>query len=115
MKTLKIALLAAFQLVAVSVFAHEKQDSVKVSGNCGMCKSRIEKAARINGVKTVEWNEESKMLVVSYDTHAVTLDEIQKKVAAVGHDTEKYRAEDAVYKKLPGCCRYERKPVEAKG
>jgi hypothetical protein len=26
----------------------------------------------------------------------------------VGHDTEKYRADDKAYAKLPGCCKYDR-------
>ena len=38
----------------------------------------------------------------------------EKKIAAVGHDTEKYLADDKVYEKLPGCCHYERKKAEKK-
>ena len=34
---------------------------------------------------------------------------IQKKIAAVWVDTEKYSADDEVYNELPGCCLYERK------
>lgn len=36
----------------------------------------------------------------------------RKKIAAVGHDTEKFEADDKVYEKLPGCCLYERKKKE---
>ncbi|GAA4340813.1 heavy-metal-associated domain-containing protein [Flaviaesturariibacter amylovorans] len=115
MKYFQLALIAVFQLVAVSVFAHEKVDSFKVSGNCGMCKHRIEKAARISGVKEVEWNDETKIMQVTFNADVVSLEDIQRKVASVGHDTDKFRADDAVYKKLPGCCRYERKSVETKG
>ena len=35
--------------------------------------------------------------------------DIQKKIAEVGHDTEKYSADDKVYENLPGCCHYKRK------
>jgi len=35
--------------------------------------------------------------------------DIQKKIAATGDDTQKYKADDIAYAKLPGCCQYERK------
>ena len=41
-------------------------------------------------------------------------DDIRNKVAAVGHDTEKYQADDKVYERLLGCCHYERKKADAK-
>ena len=81
----------------------------KVYGNCGMCKNRIEGAAKsLNAVSSAEWNNETGMLTVQYDPKQVTLDAIQQKIAEAGHDTDQYRAEDAVYEKLPGCCLYER-------
>lgn len=115
MKKMKMLLLAAFALITVSAFAHDKTDSVKVYGNCGMCKDRIEKAAKIDGVKKADWNEDTKMLTVTYNADKVKLDDIQKSVAAVGHDTQNFTAEAAVYKKLPGCCRYDRKAADSKG
>ena len=110
MKKIKFLLLAAFTLVSVAAWAHDKTDTVKVYGNCEMCKERIEKAAQIEGVKKAEWNMDTKMLVVTYDGHKLKLEDIEKSIAAVGHDTEKFSAETSVYKKLPGCCKYERKP-----
>jgi periplasmic mercuric ion binding protein len=111
MKQVKLFLLAAFSLFSVSVFAHDRTDSIKVYGECGMCKKRIEKAATINGVKKVDWNVDSKMLVVTYNSEKTSLDAIQQKIAAVGHDTEKYTASNDVYNMLPGCCHYDRKPA----
>ena len=110
MKSLRFMLLAASTLLASAAFAQtQKTDSIKVNGECGMCKSRIQKTLKIDGISAATWNTETKMLTVTYDPAIITNDEIQKKVAAVGHDTEKYRAEDAVYNKLPGCCKYDRK------
>ncbi|MEI7471729.1 MAG: cation transporter [Chitinophagaceae bacterium] len=88
-------------------------DSIKVYGECGMCKSRIEKTAlKVEGIATANWSESSKMLTVVYDSSKTDLlDNLQKKIAAVGHDTEKYTAPDKVYNKLPGCCHYDRKVV----
>jgi mercuric ion binding protein len=86
-----------------------KTDSFKVFGNCGMCKNRIEKAVATEGIKTADWNIDSKMMTVVYDPAKTTNDAIQKRIAFVGHDTEQQQAVDSVYQKLPGCCLYDRK------
>ena len=85
-----------------------KTDTIKVWGNCDMCKTRIEKAANLDGVSKAEWSDETKLLTLVYDPSKVKCDDILKKVAAVGHDTEKFKADDEVYAKLPGCCQYDR-------
>lgn len=112
MKSVKLLMLAAFAMLSVSVIAQEKTDSFKVYGNCGMCKKRIEKTAKVDGVSAASWDAQTKMLTITYDAAKVSNDSIQKKVAAVGHDTEKFEADDKVYEKLPGCCLYERKKKE---
>lgn len=48
------------------------------------------------------------MLTVTYDPAKTGKDALSKKLAAVGHDTEKYKAKDEVYDKLPACCHYDR-------
>lgn len=83
-----------------------KTEVFKVSGNCESCKSRIEKAAKVEGVIKVVWSMKTKMLTVVYDSVKVKPDEIQKIIAAVGHDTPKYKATDKVYNTLPSCCKY---------
>ena len=37
-------------------------------------------------------------------TGTVTIDSLQRRIAAVGHDTEAYKATDDVYGALPACC-----------
>ena len=82
---------------------------IKVSGNCEMCKERIETAAKsVAGVTLAEWSAETKQLHVSFDKGKTNIDYIQKAIAKAGHDTEKYKAPDDVYKALPECCLYER-------
>ncbi|GAB4324382.1 MAG: efflux RND transporter periplasmic adaptor subunit [Bacteroidales bacterium] len=82
---------------------------MKVAGNCGMCKDRIETAVKsVKGVKSAEWESETKMLHLNFNPSETNIDAIQKAIAAVGHDTEKYKAKDEVYENLPGCCLYER-------
>ena len=83
----------------------------KVFGVCGMCKSRIEKAMKIKQVKSAKWNKETKMLNVAYVENAITVDDLHKIVAKVGHDTEKFKAADSVYAKLPKCCLYRDNPL----
>lgn len=112
MKSVKMLLMAALSILSVTVFAQSKTESFKVFGNCGMCKKRIEKAAQTEGVASAEWNKDTKMLTVVYDNAKISNDQIQKNIAAVGHDTEKMSAEDKVYEKLPGCCLYERKKTD---
>lgn len=81
----------------------------KVYGNCMMCKKRIEGAlADMEGVEEARWDVDSKMMHVAYDEAVVSLMQIKKAIAAVGHDTDEVRAPDEVYNQLPGCCQYER-------
>lgn len=116
MKTTKIFLVAFLAvLIAANSSAQtqgkkvtSKTEEIKVLGACGMCKTRIEKAARIEGVTEAAWDQTTQLLKVTYNPSVVTKEDIQKKVAAVGHDTEKYKADDEVYAKLPACCHYER-------
>ena len=80
--------------------------AIKVGGACGMCKSRIEEAAnKVNGFSEAKWNEEKQMLSVKKGEAAAET-ELHKALASVGHDTEKEKASDEVYKSLPGCCKY---------
>lgn len=84
-------------------------DIIMVYGNCGMCESRIEDSlANTKGVQSADWDVETKVLTVKYDNEIISKDEIKKTVAKAGHDTDKFRADDEVYNKLPGCCQYER-------
>lgn len=84
-----------------------KYQTIKVSGNCEMCKDRIETAAKsVSGVSSADWSTETKMLNVQFDGAKSNSDAIQKAIVLVGHDTEKYKASDAVYKALPECCLY---------
>jgi copper chaperone CopZ len=89
-----------------SKMANTKTETIKVSGNCDMCKARIEKAAKIDGISKAVWSDETKVLTLVYDPSKVKSDDVQKKIAAAGHDTPKFKADDKVYNTLPGCCKY---------
>ena len=82
---------------------------MKVWGNCGKCKTRIEKAAKVKGVKYVEWDMDTKMLTLTYSPKTVSLETIHEKISNAGHDTEDIYAPKSKYLKLPDCCKYNRK------
>ena len=89
---------------------HTETATFKVYGNCSMCKKTIETALKKNAhIIKADWNVESKMISVEYDPHMISVDEIHKIIADAGYDTDKVKASDAAYKKLPSCCQYERK------
>jgi membrane fusion protein, copper/silver efflux system len=84
-----------------------EQQMIKVSGNCDLCKTRIETAAKsVTGVVSAEWSRETKLLDLQFDSTKTNPDIIQKTIADAGHDTEKFKATDEVYQKLPKCCLY---------
>ncbi|STD10707.1 Heavy-metal-associated domain [Chryseobacterium carnipullorum] len=79
----------------------------QVKGNCDMCKSRIETAAKKAGAKTAVYSTDLQTLTLETD-HKVSTDDILQKVADAGHDNEKFKSSEAAYNGLPGCCHYER-------
>ncbi len=78
----------------------------KVFGLCEMCKARIETAAKGRGVKSAEWNIESKILTLQYIPSQVSKEKIQNRIVSAGHDLENKKAKEAVYSDLPSCCLY---------
>jgi hypothetical protein len=108
MKTLNIFLAIAMAVTTLTVNAQTKSETVKVSGNCGMCQTRIEKAAKEAGASSAKWDSETSMLAVSFSAAKTSLKNIETKIASVGHDTKGVKANDAAYDKLHGCCKYER-------
>jgi periplasmic mercuric ion binding protein len=117
MKNIKV-LAAALIALVISIGANgqtakeniksPRTDTFKVNGACSMCKTRIENGLKMDGITKAEWDKTTKMVTVTYDPSKVTVDAMKKKVASLGHDTDKYKADDEVYAKLPGCCHYDR-------
>ena len=79
-----------------------------------MCESRIEEAGTTKKTATVDWDQSTKLARISYDSTKTNLDEILKKIATAGHDSDRFLAPDNTYASLPGCCKYDRsaKPTE---
>lgn len=106
MKKFKTTLFLLVISFAVSAQKNIEEVSFPVKGNCSMCKKRIEEALDIKGVKSANWDIKSGMCTVVFNNKKITLDQIHKAIAAAGHDTEKEKAPDEVYKNLPDCCLY---------
>ena len=107
-----ISFAMATLILASALLAQEAkiiETEFKVFGNCGMCKTRIEKAVKIKEVKYAKWNKDTKMLKVAFES-TIDADSLHKRVAEVGHDTEKFKANDEVYAALPKCCLYRDNP-----
>ncbi|MGY6561835.1 MAG: heavy-metal-associated domain-containing protein [Luteibaculaceae bacterium] len=83
-----------------------------VNGNCNMCKKRIEKALEVNGIKTADYNPETKNLFVAFRNDKITMEEIHSLINAAGHDTRLGYAPKEVYENLHHCCVYEREPLK---
>jgi periplasmic mercuric ion binding protein len=118
MKSFKIIASILFSLfISNTSFAQKdtvKKETVKVWGNCGMCKTKIEKAAKAAGATKANWNEDSKMLQVTYSTNKSSNTKIQEAIAKTGYDTQDFTADNTAYAKLHGCCQYDRKEAAAK-
>lgn len=111
MKTLNIYAALLLSIFAINFsFAQTavKKETIKVWGNCGMCKKTIEKSAKSAGATYASWNEETKILNVSYNSPGSNSEKIQKAIAASGYDTENFKGDDKAYNNLHGCCKYER-------
>lgn len=115
MKRKMLSLLTVFLMGSVAMFAQSKTEKFEVKGECGMCETRIEKAAKsVDGVSSADWDKETKMITVAMNEEKTNLETVHKAIAKVGHDTKKHKAPDEVYEKLPACCKYDRSESKEK-
>lgn len=87
---------------------HARTETVQVYGNCGMCEKIIEKAAAKKGEAKADWNQDTKMATLTFDSTKTTADAILQRIAAAGYDSDKFTAPDDVYAGLHSCCQYDR-------
>ncbi|PKP37657.1 MAG: ATPase [Bacteroidetes bacterium HGW-Bacteroidetes-14] len=117
MKTIKFFLIGLFSIIATNIVAQSHNHisvsnlqtvTFKVSGVCEICQAAIEKAAKSVGVAKAVWNKNTKILSISYNPAIVKVDDVKKKIAAIGYDTDKFKAPQKAYDSLLPCCKYER-------
>jgi copper chaperone CopZ len=90
-----------------------KTETVKVYGNCGMCKTNIETAANKKDVSKAVWDKDNKTAILTFDSTKTNADAILKNIALAGYDNQNFLAPNDAYNKLEECCQYERKkPIQ---
>jgi Cu(I)/Ag(I) efflux system membrane fusion protein len=96
---------AVFLLLAAcgSGFEHTE---IRVSGNCEMCKEKIEAAIKTSSVKRASWDPEKGILEVDFDRNSISANQIRERIARAGYDTDSLKADSAAYSQLHECCRY---------
>lgn len=107
----KIAMATTVLLTVASCASgikNARTETVKISGNCGMCEATIETAGNKKKEATIDWNKDTKLAVIVFDSVKTNRDAVLKRVALSGYDNQSFRADDAVYNSLPGCCQYTR-------
>lgn len=115
MKTLSLFAAIMFSIFTINTSSAQsaKTETIKVWGNCGMCQTKIEKAAKSAGAKTASWNADTKELKVTYKAKSTSSAKIQEAIANTGYDTQDFTAVKTAYDNLHGCCKYDRKSADA--
>ena len=87
--------------------------SIGVKGNCGMCKSTIEKAVKgLDFVENAEWGIKTKILDVEFiDSVNFDLEALNSAINKSGYETMNTTADQTAYDALPMCCKYDRNMV----
>lgn len=112
MNSLKKIMMVALIVLAITQsnaqIKNAKTETVKIYGNCGMCKSKIDKAGSLKNIAQVSWDKETKMATLSYDASKTNQEEILKRIALAGYDSDVFLAPDKAYSSLDDCCQYDR-------
>ncbi|MBC7412487.1 MAG: copper chaperone [Bacteroidia bacterium] len=115
MKTLTLTAIALVAtLTSQAQVKNAKTETYNVSGNCEMCKQRIETAAFKRKESKANWDKETHLLTLKYDSVKTTANTVLQRIADAGYDNEKFTTTTNVYNNLPSCCQYERKKASSK-
>ena len=112
---MKNTILTLLLFATLATFSQDKKSknakfTTEINGNCEHCKQRIEKTAlSVQGVKSANWNIDSKQLTVILNEQKTDVAAVKKAVAKAGHDSDTDKTTTLIYNALPQCCQYERK------
>ena len=112
---LMVSIMALSMTSAFGQIKNATTETVKIYGNCGMCEKTIENAGSSKNTASVDWDKDTKMATLTFDAKKTSKDEILKKIALAGYDSDSFLAPDDLYNNLHGCCQYDREakiPVE---
>lgn len=109
MKNLLFLFMVMAMIFITSCKNNVVETEVHVWGNCDIAKKKIDSAAKMEGVLKADWNKETRLLSLKFDSTKVSLDNILKNISMAGFDNERYFADDYAYEQLPDSCKYERR------
>jgi periplasmic mercuric ion binding protein len=100
-------------LFCTTAFAQRKataKATIKAPGMiCDECKDRVELYVdRVDGIISVVADVKKKIIKVQWLTERTSLEQIKTHIANAGFDADDVTANEASYKKLPKCCKYDR-------
>jgi len=108
MKKLHLILVIIF----VSAFSYtskaQTNEEVKIqtSGQCGMCKDRIEKALSYEkGIVSSNFDVTTKIVTVVYKPSKINPDKIRITISKLGYQADGFKADPIAYENLPACCK----------
>ncbi|MGK6352128.1 TonB-dependent receptor domain-containing protein [Parapedobacter sp. DT-150] len=101
-----ITWLLMLSTLSTMAFVQDSTASFEVAGVCGMCKARIEKAAKAAGLHNANWDVRTQLLSLTFDPATYDVGAAKARILAVGHDVAGRAADEEAYKKLPDCCLY---------
>ena len=101
---MKHTILFSLLLISTILFAKNITTQFEVTGNCEMCKEKIEETLDVRGISYANWNTETKMLTVRFNDKKVSLYDIHKMISNVGYSTEKIPADSKSQAQLKKGC-----------
>ena len=103
---LALASSSTFAVQAQDVEPKEKEIKIQTTAVCGMCEERIEtNMAYEKGVKSVELDDETKIVTITYKTAKTDPEKLRKAISDLGYDADDVEANPDAYAKLPACCK----------
>lgn len=95
-------------LFLISPFVNAQTDTLymKTSAQCGTCKKKIEHDMSFEkGVKKVQLDMDSRVLMVIYQSKKTTPALLREAVTNIGYDADSLMAKPEAYERLPACCK----------
>ena len=103
-----IAIILLLSASSHSQIKNANTENIKIYGNCAMCKANIEEAGNQKNIAAVNWDKDTQIASVTYDSKKTTKDQILKRIALAGYDNTDFLAPKSAYAKLLECCKYTR-------
>lgn len=103
-------MLTAFMIAGLSMIGMAQSSKekvvIKTSAVCDMCKTTIEDAVyKVEGVKSVYLDLETKEASVKYDGTLVSKEAIMQAITLAGYDANELMADEKAYQNLNSCCK----------